>query len=381
MNRTYQVSPHWKRLASRVVAPHNRVLVIGATDAGKSTLCRYLIDFAAAESLKTALVDADIGQSQIGPPTTIGMKLFDPLPLNPATDISEDKTSPAENDAAAVSERTIPTEKYPSDSLNREADAFYFVGAITPERNLLPVLTGTRLMVDAAQEAGAEFTVIDTTGYVSEAAAVTLKQQKIEILRPNHVISIGRSSSMDRIVACYSDLSWLTLHHLLPHKQVRPKSSEARKRHRKARFAEYFAGSELQTVAFEQIWGARTPFFNGRIANEKELEMLTRLTEAEVRYAEWGHRTLSLVSHKKPSRSALANLKNFLSLTYVTTELPVYFRHRLVGLIGGTGDTSTLGIIESVNFKERQLSIRCKANVAAETQVIQWGNYQFARGL
>ncbi len=374
MNRTYKINHHWKQLASRIVAPHHRVLVIGAPDTGKSTFCRYLIDFATAESLKTALVDADIGQSQIGPPTTIGMKLFEPAP----TDGSEDKTSVAEEGAGALPQKTPAPGKPPSQHLNQEVDAFYFAGAITPQRNLLPVLTGTRLMADAAQKAGAEFTVIDTTGYVSEEAAVTLKQQKIELLRPNHVICLGRSGSMERIVACYSELNWLTLHYLLPHKQVRPKSSEARKRNRKARFEAYFAQSELQTVPFEQLRGARTPFFNGRIANDKELEMLTRHAEAEVLHAEWGHRTLSLVARKKPTKLALTNLKNFLSLAHITTELPVYFRHRLVGLIGSTGDTFALGVIENINFRERKLNIRCKVNAAEQIQVIQFGDHQFA---
>ena len=63
-----------------------------------------------------------------------------------------------------------------SNALN--ADVLYYVGSISPVRNFLPVVSGTRLMVDTAKEASAEFVVIDTTGYIHEPAAVMLKQQK-----------------------------------------------------------------------------------------------------------------------------------------------------------------------------------------------------------
>lgn len=67
MNSTYQANQDWRKLASRIVKPQQIVLVIGATDAGKSTFCRFLVDSALAQGLKTAFVDADVGQSQIAP--------------------------------------------------------------------------------------------------------------------------------------------------------------------------------------------------------------------------------------------------------------------------------------------------------------------------
>ena len=69
--------------------------------------------------LRVGLVDTDVGQSQIGPPTTIGVKI---LFQNPDWD-------------------TV------------EADSLYFVGWISPEGHLLQCVTGVRLMVDAAFKA------------------------------------------------------------------------------------------------------------------------------------------------------------------------------------------------------------------------------------
>lgn len=393
MNGTYQVNQNWKQLASHIVGglcktelkSQQVVLVIGSTDTGKSTLCRFLIDFAVAEGFRVAFVDADIGQSQIGPPTTIGVKFFEPrsgfgiCPTKGATTSGFD---------------TPPT----SVKFDGVADRLYFVGAVSPPRNQLQVLTGTRLMVDVARDAQADFIVVDTTGYVHDNAAVVLKQHKIELLRPNHLVCIGRPTELEQITSCYSQQEWLKIHYLLPSRNVRSKSTKARRRHRESLFNAYFgfpgykpfpgpklalqkSESTVQQVPFEQIRGARTPFFIGRIATEKELEILTRLAESEIHYAEWGHRTLSLITSELLSNISITYLKNYLSLIQVTTEVCSYFERRLVGFLNTTGETFAVGIIEAVDFKKRELSIRCPfsigGDVAKHTCVLQFGDYQF----
>ena len=373
MNDAYQVNQHWEKLASRIVKPQQVVLVIGSTDVGKTTFCRFLADSAIGQGLKTAFVDADVGQSQIGPPTTIGMKSLAP------------ESSPIQ--------------------FNGIADQLYFVGDLSPRGHYLEVLTGTRLMVDRARETAADFIIIDTTGYIHDAPAVTLKQQKIELIRPNHVVCMGRSSELGQITACYSQQDWLNIHYLLPHRNVRSKSTKARSRYRKSQFDDYFgvacepklavesgetgessepvlqkSENNIQYLPFEQIRGGRTPFFIGRIANEKELEILSRLAETEVYHAEWGHRTLCLIASKSLSKTVITRIKDYLSLTHITAEVHAYFERRLVGLIDAAGNTYAIGIIEAVDFQRREFSIRCPVSKASDTAkkacAIQFGNYQ-----
>ena len=372
MNDTYQVNQHWEKLERRIVKLQQVVLVIGATDVGKSTFCRFLVDSAMDRGLKTAFVDTDVGQSQIGPPTTIGMKSFDP------------GSSPVQFDSVA--------------------DQLYFVGDLSPRGHYLEVLTGTRLMVDRARETDADFIVVDTSGYLHGASAVTLKQHKIELIRPNHVVGMGRASELEQITACYDQQDWLNIHYLLPHRNVRSKSSKARNRYRKAQFDAYFgvacepkfavegsvacepapvlqeSENSIQYLPFEQIRGERTPFFTGRIANEKELEILSRLSEMRIDHAEWGHRTLSVIASEPLSKATITHIKNYLSLTHVTVGVRAYFERRLIGLIDTAGNTYAIGIIEAVDFQKREFSIRfpfSKADDAVKQAcTIQFGSYQ-----
>ncbi len=373
MDDTYQVNQHWEKLASRIVKPQQVVLVIGATDVGKSTFCRFLADAAMRQGLKTAFVDTDVGQSRIGPPTTIGMKFLDPDSL------------PVQFDGAA--------------------DQLYFVGDLSPRGCCLEVLTGTRLMVDSARETDADFIIIDTTGYIHDAPAIILKQHKIELIRPNHVVCIGRSSELEQITAYYSQQDWLNRHHLLPHRKVRPKSSKARSQHRKAQFDAYFGVAckpklavksgetcespefvpkkserRIQQLPFEQIRGGRTPFFIGRIANEKELEILSRLAETQVYHAEWGHRTVCLITSEALSKASITHIKSYLSLVRVTSEVRAYFERRLIGLTDAAGNTYAIGIIEAIDFQKREFSIRCPFSNGGDAVkwacAIQFGKYQ-----
>ena len=98
-------------------------------------------------------------------------------------------------------------------------------------------------MVDHARETEADFIIVDTSGYIHDAPAVILKRHKIELIRPNHVVCIGRSSELEQITAGYRQQDWLDIHYLLPHRNVRSKSSKARSRYRKAQFEAYFGAA------------------------------------------------------------------------------------------------------------------------------------------
>ena len=65
-----------------IVHPQAVVLVIGSNDTGKTTYCRNLVEQGVSQGLKVGLVDADVGQSQVGPPTTSWTQRSCPRALN-----------------------------------------------------------------------------------------------------------------------------------------------------------------------------------------------------------------------------------------------------------------------------------------------------------
>jgi polynucleotide 5'-kinase involved in rRNA processing len=70
------ISPEWKAAAEMISRQAGIVLVIGVPGSGKSTLSRYLVYYLTHGHRTVALIDCDVGQTHLGPPTTIGMKLY-----------------------------------------------------------------------------------------------------------------------------------------------------------------------------------------------------------------------------------------------------------------------------------------------------------------
>ncbi len=352
----YQPNRDWDHLARKVVQPQQIVLVIGATDVGKSTFCRFLIERGVTSGLRVGFVDTDVGQSQIGPPTTIGLKVFAP-------DDSMESAVPG-----------IPFAELAE--IDGEPDALYFVGWASPERHLLQCVAGARLMVDAALKMGIDFIVVDTTGYIEGDTAVVLKQHKIELVKPTHLICLHRSRELDAIVHPFEGNDTIQIHRLLPHRSVSSKGDEFRRKYRESSFARYFSDCVQEMLPFDQIRGQRTPFFNGRQANLKEQEMLSNFIDGRVFYAEWGHRSLTLVTPDKLPSLTQARLKSHLSLKNLVTETPQYFERCLVGLLDTSGTTISIGVIDAVDFNAKQLNIQCKAGTTAKTKTIQFGRYR-----
>ncbi|MDE0300277.1 MAG: Clp1/GlmU family protein [Candidatus Poribacteria bacterium] len=342
MKGDYQGNHDWERIARRIIHPQAIVLVIGSVDTGKSTFCRFLVEQGLARGLTVGLVDADLGQSQIGPPATIGLKV---LSQNP-------------------------------DWNEIEADDLYFVGWISPEGHSLRCVTGVRLMVDTAVRAGVDFVVVDTSGYVKGRGAVTLKQHKIEIIQPRHLVCIQRSGELDEIVAGFDDIHPVKVHRLAPHRASTSKTSDFRRKYRESRVNRYFSETVEACLPFERFRGQRTPYFVGRSANARELEILSDLAETRVLYAEWGHRTLALVTQEVLPDCVQSQLKHRLSLSNLVARPQRYFERRFVGLIDARGKTVSVAIIKAVDFEANCLTLLCKPDTAENTKIVQFGRYK-----
>jgi polynucleotide 5'-hydroxyl-kinase GRC3/NOL9 len=129
------VPPQWSRL--EMGALRGTVMVIGASDTGKSTLARYLYQAMCREGVPAAYLDADVGQSTLGLPTTSNVA----LPAGPGDD------------------------RFPP----RGAQVRYFVGATTPRGHMLPLVVGAYRLQQKALALGAEAIVVDTTGLVDRS--------------------------------------------------------------------------------------------------------------------------------------------------------------------------------------------------------------------
>ncbi|MDP8959394.1 MAG: AAA family ATPase [Actinomycetota bacterium] len=194
-------------LVDRLSRQAGVVMLMGGPDTGKTTLARQLLAEALRIGRTAAYVDADVGQTTVGPPTCVGLK-----------------QARQRNDLDHL----------------EQADDLRFVGSISPDRAVLQQVVATATLVEAAR-AQADLVVLDTTGAISGVVGQTLKYHKMELCRPEVVVALQRGEEMEPIVGMLRRFFSGQVEVAGVHPEVVPVSAEQRRAHRAARFAQAFA--------------------------------------------------------------------------------------------------------------------------------------------
>jgi polynucleotide 5'-kinase involved in rRNA processing len=197
-------------VVERVVATARVAVLVGGMDSGKSTVSRTIAAAGVGAGKTVAYLDADLGQKCVGPPTAVGLRL-----LRNGSDLETEALS--------------------------QPDALYFVGATSPQGQLLPLVVGTHRMLTRAWEEGADLVVVDTSGLVSGVYGQLLKYHKIELLQPDVVIGLQRGEELDPLFGIVNRFFSCDVVGLPVHPDVRPTSVDERARNREAAFRRYFA--------------------------------------------------------------------------------------------------------------------------------------------
>ncbi len=202
-----------------ILDPKNRlIMVMGASDTGKTTLVECLVDFL-SRKFRVGLVDLDMGQSHVGPPTTIAW--------------------------GKVSRGFKAWEEI-------KVEDFYFTGSVSPAGNLLPAIVGGRLMTDKAL-AASDKVVVDTTGLIAEPAGRVLKQNKIDMLSPHIVLALERSGELEHILGVFRFCQSPKIFRIEVPRDVKTKTVTKRSLYRFEKIEDYFSDAETIEVPLEDV--------------------------------------------------------------------------------------------------------------------------------
>jgi len=201
-----------RRLTDRNDGPKS-CLFLGATDTGKTTFIGKLAERVAPEC-GLVIIDADVGQSHLGPPTVIGR-------------------------GSVTAGGTFSWERVP-------LEGFAFTGSTSPAGNAAFHLAGLVRMMEAVRGSG--FVVlIDTTGLMS-GPGVELKRAKLECIQPDLVVGFERERELDPIFNGVSpEIRAETIRIPVPPGAGR-KSQEERAAFRAEAYRRYFTRSRVQAL-------------------------------------------------------------------------------------------------------------------------------------
>jgi polynucleotide 5'-hydroxyl-kinase GRC3/NOL9 len=232
------VDPH-QAVVERVATSSGVVMLVGGLDTGKTTLGKAIAAAALRHGRTVAYLDADLGQKAVGPPTTVGVRMIgDGDDLEPA--------------------------------ILAQPDAIGFVGSISPQGQLLPLVVGTARLLDRAFDAGADLVVVDTSGLVSGVYGQLLKYHKVEMLRPDVVIGLQRGAELDPLLGIVHRFFATDVVSLPVHPDVKPTSVEDRAASRERAMRAYFT----EPI---QRWRIKPTVFMPTLPTLFELSQLHRL--------------------------------------------------------------------------------------------------------
>ena len=206
----------YEKLSSLQMRPLTAV-VLGTVDSGKTSFCTYLINKLLNEKKKVAILDGDLGQSDVGPPGTIAYAFV---------------TKPV------------------MDLFNLEARNAFFVGVTSPSKVIDNVMEGLASLRKEVLTDSPEAIVINTDGWVEGEEAINYKVQLIEQLDPDIVFCIQQK---DELVPLLKTLEKFRRVRVDSPPVIRKRSKEKRRSLRELGYIKYLRNAKVQSIPLNRV--------------------------------------------------------------------------------------------------------------------------------
>ena len=194
------------------------VYVVGASDSGKSTLCHFLYEKMRA-NFSCAYIDCDPGQSSLGPPTTLALKMSRPI------------------------------KGYPGD----EPVFLRFIGAVSPVGHLLQTLTGIKRLTDKAIAHRAVRIIIDSSGFVLGKQAMEFQFQVIDCLGPHYLVALQQEKELEPLLANFRRNYRVRIRRFPVADAVVARTPEQRREYRQEKFRRYFSNAKQHEIFYRYL--------------------------------------------------------------------------------------------------------------------------------
>ena len=331
----------WEPTLREIAATDGAVMVIGGTDVGKTTFTRLLVNRAVVFGRRVAVLDADPGQSEIGPPGCVGLAFVDA----PVTLLSE-----------------------------LDPIALGFIGSVSPAGHLPEHITAVRRLADMAD---GRRLIVDSSGYLHGSGARSLIQCEFELIEPAHVVGLQRRNELQAFLTPLGKRANCRIHTPGVPPAIGTKPPALRSQRRAMRFATYFQESRVvqyafRDVAFTGAWlGGGTPVAAHilRFLNDA-LGPATRIYYAETSGRHLGLMTNRLLSTNSPELGVvLEQLKS----REVSVTIAPRLKHLLIGLEASNGKLLGLGLLVDLNFRRGTLGILTPVRAADAACTLRFG--------
>ncbi len=247
----------WEEATSKIELKGISV-ILGAMDVGKTTMTVMIANKASRAGFRVGIIDADLGQNDLGPPATV-----DAAVLEPGTYITHLRML---KPIRAMFLKTTSVERVWQDVVNA-------------------VHRLARYLID---NEGVSTVVINTDGWVTTEKAVEYKVKLLEKLEPRNVIIIRRSDEVNQLLSTIREKfqDKINIIELPAPPAARVRTKEDRRIHREMGYGKYLTPPRDITLDLKKSPIVNFPICSGIKANQDLLNLVRKFVKHPIMYCE-----------------------------------------------------------------------------------------------
>lgn len=193
------------------------VLLLGKIDSGKSSYCNYLVNKLINEKCRIAVLDGDIGQSDVGPSGTV---------------------------AYAITSKPV------AELYDLKLENAFFVGVTSPLKAIAKMIEGLAEMKDEILQRPVDFIVVNTDGWIAGDIAIRYKVALIKKLQPDVIVGVQVREELTPLIA---DVELPPIIVVEASSFLNQRTPEKRASLREMTYVRYLKQSKLQCYPMSQL--------------------------------------------------------------------------------------------------------------------------------
>jgi polynucleotide 5'-hydroxyl-kinase GRC3/NOL9 len=237
----------WVDAAGRIASKGSTIVVIGPTESGKTTFTTLLANTAIEKGLRPCIVDADIGQEDIGPPGFIAL--------------------------------SCPSRQFVW-LRDLEPMSMRFVGYNAPSMGASRLIASIADLASRGSSIG-DLVVINTDGWVSLPQAIEMKLDIARFVRATHIVALAGGSYIGSISR--KGVGEMII--LRSPQGIRTRTREERRILRSQAYRKAFEGSTMRSLNISDIMIIGSCLLTGTPLPKEEISQISEILGVNILYA------------------------------------------------------------------------------------------------
>jgi polynucleotide 5'-hydroxyl-kinase GRC3/NOL9 len=308
------------------------VMIVGGIDSGKTSFSAYLANKALKMKRTVAMIDADLGQSDVGPPSTIGScRITKPI----------------------------------RDPFEISAENVCFIGVTSPGGAVPKVIDGIAKVKEKVMKRGASLLIVNTDGWIDGEDAIRYKVALAKQVKPDIVVAIQEKNELTFLLGALIETQNLAIE---SSPAVRKRDREERRLLRELSYKKYLKGATVESFPLSWIRISGVTFGTGAKPSRERMNKIAEHLGTTPIYCEETPSSIFMVLSKEQwadeeiAASLEGIMKKKIKIVWQGDEEGL-----LVALHNKDENFLGIGILQETDYERRVLKIftRVKSGVAS----------------